>query len=229
MSVVLNGSSQYLDASSTLLSNEPIGISAWFNPNNVTTNYVIAALGDNGTAGNYNISTPGGVAGDPVRAVKNNDAGTGAVIADTSTGFSASTWQHGAAVFRSDTSRDAYLNGGSKGSNATSRTDPTPNFITIGALHLSSGFIQPFGGSLAEVYFMDYAPTDAENALLGKGVHPFDAAIPLANVRAWYPIMGEYNNRMAGGYPNLTATGSPTLGSHPAQPIYPRIGALMCL
>jgi len=186
-------------------------------------------LGNGGaTSGGYELRWSGAVASDPIRAIKNNDADSGEVIAVSSAGFSATTWYSSSAVFRSDTSRDAYLDGGSKGSNTTSRTDPTPDYIAIGAMRRSS-VSRFFDGDIAEVFVFDYAPTDAEIALLSKGIHPIDACVPVANIRAWYPLLGDDNNRMGGGYPNLSPTASPTFSSHPVKIIYPRIGALICL
>ena len=131
-------------------------------------------------------------------------------------------------MFRSDTSRDAYLNGGSKGSDATNISDPTPDFIAIGCL-LRSTASTFFPGSVAEAFFLDYAITDAQVTVLGKGVHPIDAAVPVSNIRGWYPLLAEDKNHMAGGYPALSPTASPTFGSHPSNPIYPRIGGLISM
>lgn len=225
MSRVFNGSSQYLSASSTLLSNEPIGLFCWANPSNITATGDVISLGNNGASGNYRLPFRGAVAGDPVSASKSDDAGTNNQ-ADSSTGYSASTWQNGAAAFRSDTSRDAYLNGSNKGSNTTSISDPTPDFITVGALRRST-ISTYFPGSIAEVFIFDYAPTDAEQTLLGKGIHPLDVGIPGVNIRGWYPLINNDNNHMANGYPNLTPSGSPTLDSHPSLIVYPRIGAVI--
>lgn len=127
MAIEFNGSSQYLSASSTLLANEPISMVAHFNPDDVTGEYTIASLGNNGSSGYYRLEARGSAGGDPVRASKDNDAGSGEVIANTSSGYSASAWHIAGANFGSDTSRDAFINGGNKGSNTTSRTDPTPD------------------------------------------------------------------------------------------------------
>lgn len=202
---------------------------AWINPDNATTAGVVHSLSNNGTDGYWVNLIAGTVAGDPFRTTKDNDAGTGDVSADTSAAFTALAWNAVASSYRSDTSRDSYLNGGNKGSNTTSRTDPTPNFISIGALHLSSGFSLFFDGSIAEAYFFDVAPTDAQQAILALGIHPLYAGIPFANIRGHYPLLGEDNNRVSNGYPNLAATASPTFGSHPPNVFRPRIGALISL
>lgn len=228
MARTFDGSSQYLSVASTLLGNEPIGMIVWANPDNITASVIPLGLGNNGASGNFFLQYAGATASDPVRAIKDNDAGSGSVIAATTAGYSAATWSLGAAMFLADNSRDVFLNGANKGSETTSRTDPTPDFISVGALRRNS-IVQPFDGALAEAFFFDVAVTDAQQALFAAGVHPIDACVPIANIRAWYPLMRDDNNRIGGGYPNLTATGSPTFSSHPPDPIYPRIGGLLCL
>lgn len=213
----------YVSGSSTLLSNEPICFFCWANPDNITTSYVVMALGNNGATGSYSLQFAGAVASDPVRALKDNDAGSGAVIAATSSGYTAA-WYAAAAQFGSDTSRDAFLSGANKGSNTTSRTDPTPDFVAIGTL-LRNAASQTFSGDVAEAFILDVIPTDTQHTLLAMGIHPLYAGIPAVNIRGWYPLLGDDNNRMGGGYPNLSQTGSPTFSSHPPLVIPPRLGS----
>jgi len=228
MARAFNGSTQYLSASSTLLSDEPIGMFCWGKPDNLTSNAVSVAIGDNSaTVGIYILQWAGseaGVAGDPIRGVKNDDSGTGFVIAFTSTGYS-TAWHSASASFRNNTSRDAYLDGGNKGSDTNSRADPTPDFISIGALKTSIVYVY-FAGLIADVFLVDADVTDAQHLAYGKG-YSILWNIPIKNVRAWYPLLRDDRNRMAGGYPDLTPTGSPTVSAHPPNVVHPRIGALM--
>lgn len=55
--------------------------------------------------------------------------------ASASGGFTASVWRQGAATFTSSTSRAAYLNGGNKGTNATSSSPGNLNRIAIFAAY----------------------------------------------------------------------------------------------
>lgn len=199
----------------------------WCLPSNLTATHTPIALGNNGANGCYVMHLDGAAGGDPVELIKQSDAGSAGIAASTAS-YSASSWNASGAAFRSDTSRDAYLGGANKGSNTTNVADPTPDFLSLGVL-LRSTAASYLTGSLAETFIFNYAPTDAEHALLGKGIHPIDAGILLSNIKGWYPLLAEDNNHMTGGYPNLSATGSPTFGSHPFQPIYPRIGALIGL
>jgi hypothetical protein len=227
MARAFNGTTQYLSAASSLLTNEPIGMFCFAKSNDAATQQVQIGLGNNGASGLYISDLAGSVGGDPVRAIKQNDGGTTGASATTA-GYSTGVWLASGHSFRSDTSRDSYKDGANKGSDTTNVSDPTPDFISIGCTLRSTA--QAFhNGDIANAFIFNYAPTDAEHALLGKGIHPIDVGIPIANIKAWYPLIADDNNRMAGGYPNLTPTGSPTFSSHPFQPIYPRVGALLSM
>ncbi len=227
MARVFNGSSQYLSASSTLLSNEPIDFVVFCNSDTITVLQTAIALGNNGISGQIGIYFRGDVGGDPVQAVKQDDAAAATGLASTSTGYTATTWYNVSSSMISNTSRAMFINGASKGTNATSVNDPTPDYISIGALRRSSAS-DYFDGSIAEAYVLDTNMTDAQHTLAGKGISPF-WLVPGKNVRAWYPLQGHNNNRVRNGYPDLTATGSPTNGTHPARVMRPKINGVMAV
>lgn len=224
MAVNFNGSSQYLTAASSLLSDETICMIGWGKPVNITAQMTVVSLGEKSASGFWSLEFSGATASDPIRALKDNTASTGVVAASSSSGFTAN-WHLGAANFSSNTSRDAFLDGANKGSNATSRTDSTPNLIEIGrrALLTPANY---FNGDIADVYILDMIPSDAQHALFGKGIHPLDAGIPFVNIRGWYTLMGSYQNSMAGGFPGLSAVGSPSFSADSGKNIPPQIGAL---
>lgn len=225
MARTFNGSSQYLSASSTLLTNEPIDMVIHGKSNSTTAGQFAISLGNNGTNGGIAFAFRGDVASDPLQAWKFDDTGVGG-SGVTSAGFSASTWYVGSSTFISNTSRSVFLNGASKGSDTTNAPDPTPDFITLGALRRSTLSLY-FDGSLAEAYILDVNMTDANHAVFGKGYSPL-WIVPIKNVRAWYPLQRHNSNNVRNGYPaDLTATGSPTTSSHPFNVVYPRIGALI--
>jgi hypothetical protein len=224
MARVFNGSSQYLSASSTLLSNEPIDVVMFANSDTTTAAQVAFCLGNNGASGMYSISFEGTTGGDPIRGLKQSDAGANG-FADTAS-YSAATWYAVSMSLISDTSRAIFLNG-TKTANTTNTADPSPDFITIGALRRSS-VAAYFDGSISETYMLDVNMSDAQHALAGKGISPF-WLVPGKNVRAWYPLQGHNNNRVRNGYPDLSATGSPTNGTHPARVMRPRINGVMAV
>lgn len=226
MARTFNGSSQYLSVSSALLTNEPIDIVLIGNSGSITVDQFAVSLGNNGANGGYGIAFRGDIASDPIQVWKFDDTGAGN-SGVTASGFVASSYYVGSASFISNTSRSVYINGANKGTNATNVPDPTSDFITIGALRRST-VSSYFNGSIAEVYMLDVNMTDAQHALAGKGISPF-WIIPGKNVRAWYPLQGHNNNRVRNGYPDLTATGSPTNGTHPARVFRPRINGVMAV
>ena len=218
--------SDYLSVASTLLGDEPIDMLAYGRSTSAANNQKAIVLGDGGgPSGFWGLAWRGDVASDPIRAEKNNDGGSGLVSAASSAGYSTNVWHVGWASFISNTSRAAGIDGGNKGTNTTSRTNPTPNFMSIGILK-HSGAAAPFEGDLAECYLLDYNLSDEQHAARGKGYSAL-WDVPVKNVRGWYPLLRDDNNRMAGGYPDLTPTGSPTFSSHPPKVIHPRIGALI--
>lgn len=219
-----NGSNQYLSASSTLLTDEPIDMLGFFNSDSNSANQTVLHLGNNGSNGNYWLQFAGGVASDPIRAIKTNDAASAQGIT-SSIGYTINQWIVAAASFISNTSRASFINGSTKGTNTTSVGDPTPDFITIGASRQSS-VASHFDGKAAEVYFLDANMSDDKHAMAGIGISPF-WFMPVANIRAWYPLLGNDNNNMANGYPDLTATNSPTQVEHPANIFFPQIGGEM--
>ena len=225
MARTFNGSSQYLSASSTLLSNEPIDFVIFANSNSTTAAQTAFSLGNSGAAtGAFAITFEGATAGDPVRVFKQSDAGVNGFA--SSAAYSGSTWYAVGNTFISDTSRAVFLNG-TKTADTTNVADPTPDYITIGAMRRSTvgGY---FSGTIAEVYVLDANMTDAQHTLAGKGISPF-WLVPGKNVRAWYPLQGHNNNRVRNGYPDLTATGNPTNGTHPARVMRPRINGVMAV
>jgi hypothetical protein len=227
MARVFNGSTQYLSASSTLLTNEPIDMTVLANADAATGVYTALSLGNSGAAtGIYASNMRGDVASDPTETIKQSDAATNG-IARTSTGFTAATWHALGSTFISDTSRATFIDGGSKVSDTTNVADPTPDYITIGASRRSA-LANYFDGSIAEAYILDANMSDAVHASVALGYSPIWSA-PLGNVRGWYPLQNDNNNRMAGGYPDLTATGSPTDVIHPFNVVYPSINGLITM
>lgn len=225
MARTFNGSSQYLSGSSTLLINEPIDIVIYANANTVTKyNTLIGMFNTGGTDGGYALYQEGTAASDPVSAYKENDAGTGG-NARNSSGYTAGVWNVISGTFVSDTSRSSFFNGATKTTNATNVTDPTPNNISIGA-SVNSAVALYNDGLAAEAYVLDVNMSDANHARAGIGISPF-WLVPGNNVRAWYPLNSNNSNRVRNGYPNLTATGSPTNGTHPARVFRPRINGVI--
>lgn len=222
MARVFNGSSQYLSGSSTLLSNEPIDMVVHANADTITAALCAVGLGDGASNAHYSLYMRGDVAGDPVEGQKRQTSSGRAASAS----YSATTQYVIGASFISDTSRAVFLDG-TKSTNTTNITDPSPDFISIGALRINAIF-DYFDGSLAESYILDVNMSDEDHAVVALGYSPI-WSYPIGNVRGWYPLQTDNNNRMAGGYPDLAATGSPTDAIHPFNVVYPSINGVITM
>jgi len=201
MSLVLNGTTQYLKRTSTPITDVPVTISCWFQSDSVTASQALASLED-GVNEFYLLQAAGAIAGDPVRAM--SYSGTWRVAA-TTTGYSAGTWTHALGIFAADNDRRAFISGGSKGTESTAEDVAAASYIMVGAYKASvpTGF---FDGKLAELAMWNIALSDANAASLAAGVLP--TAIEAANLIGYWPLFDDANDDK--GTANLTEIGSPS-------------------
>lgn len=214
-----DASSEYLWFNGAVITSEPITMSCWFNSNDITANQTLISLGNNGAQGVWRLAAMGGVGGDPVRAQKQSDAGATAQ-ADTTTGFSANTWHHACAVFNSNTSRSAYLDGGSAATNTTSVTDPTADFTAVGTM-LRSAATQFMSGRQADAAIWNVALTQSEIQALSKGF-PAHLIRP-QNLVAYWPLNGLQSPEvdLSGNANNLTLVGTAKANHAPIRMFTP--------
>jgi hypothetical protein len=193
---------------------EPFTMACWFYCLDNTTWHVLMSLGENGgPAGDfYYLGADGDDAGDNIWASAFSDPAQG--TAKTTTGFSASTWHHAAAVFASSSSRSVYLDGGGKGTDSTSVTGISVARTAIGVLLrdvVSAGV--HLDGSIAEAAVWDAALSDDEVAALAAGINT--RHIRPANLKAYWPLLS-YNplsDFTKNGY-DLTEVGTVSSSNH---------------
>lgn len=165
-----DAATEYLEDDSAPVTAVPFTISAWFYSDDVAIAQGVVVISDKDvTAEKFELFIAGQVGGDPVRAITQGGGGVG--IASSTTGYSANTWHHGCAVFNSTTSRSAFIDGGSKGTNTNSVTPSGMDRISIGR----RGDASPsnyFSGRIAEAAIWNVAISDAEVAVLATGVAP---------------------------------------------------------
>lgn len=213
MARLFNGSTQYLSNTASPVTGPPCSIAGWFYAATTTVNYdlifVRASASDVNYLGIY-ISEPANLGKISAAAA---DGATDA-LAVTTTSFTANTWNHAAATFTSATSRAAYLNGGGKGTDATSRS-PTINSLTVGGFSSGSLF-GAMNGRLAEIGLWDAALTDAEVTSLANGTSPL--RVRPQNLRCYWPLYGtgspEPNYARNSTDYSLTLQAAPTQISH---------------
>lgn len=116
------------------------------------------------------------------------------------------TWFHGAAVFTSATSRATFLNGGSKGTDATSVTPIAGNIVQIwlGGKQIDGAWNNTSTGNVeyGEFGIWNAALTDAEVLALARGVNP--TLVRPQNLVAYYPLQ-KFSPITANWYRNATA------------------------
>lgn len=203
-----------------------VTMACWFNSDDVTANQTLLSCADASETSNYmRLMAGGALTGDVIRAQVLAGLIADSALnanADTSTGFSANTWHHAAAVFtdNGDVTAHAYIDGGSKGSESrgtgwvnTDLLDRTAIGVVLDSTpnHYTSGMI-------AEPVFYNIGLSDEEVALLAKAVSPLMVR-PEAIVAYW-PLIGRTSPEidLVGGY-NLTLSGT-TAANHP-RVIYP--------
>jgi hypothetical protein len=172
MAYNFNGTNQYLSTASAPVTSWPLTMACWFNVATDTTQYVLMYVGKLNAEERFVLQAGGHLGGDPVATNYIQNDGI-SFRADTTSGFSANTWSHACAVHTSASSRTAYLNAGSGGTNTGSATlsNTGINAVLIGA---QSNPVNPAfsytSGLIAEVGIWNAALTAAEIASLAKGM-----------------------------------------------------------
>lgn len=201
----------YLSIGSALAS-MPMTFACWFNQDSAA-NQTLISMSDSTAASHYFdlLALSTGV----IRFRAN--AGGAAVNANTSTTYTAGQWGHACGVATSATDRAVFLNGGGKGTNATSRS-PTTNTTAFAALITSGGASQPFNGLMCDVAIWNVALSDADVAALY-------ASGPLmvrpASLVTYLPMIRGRTIALVGGQ-TYTVSGNPQPGTSHA-PVKRRI------
>lgn len=143
----------------------------------------------------------------------------------TSTGVTVNTWHHICGVEAASNDRAAYIDGGSKGTNAGSCT---PTGVTRTTIGVTADSTQAFwmNGRVFWPAIWNVALTDDEVALLAAGVSPL--LVRPSALAAFWPLEPQDSGGlgdMIGGY-DLTASGTSPAGNPDRaliRPTYPRL------
>lgn len=208
MAYEFNGTNQYLSTASAPITAVPLTIACWFYPDTITTRYTLAAINALNIVSNgfFNISARGDLSGDPIR-IAVDASGTAAV--NSTTGYTANSWNHACGVFESNSSRTVYCNGGGS---ATSTASYTPSNIVL----MRIGYFDTAGpaymdGRIAEVGVWNAALTAAEIASLADGF-TCDKVRP-QNLVFYAPLVRDLQD-VRGGL-TITNNNSATVATHP--------------
>lgn len=205
-----SSSSQYLTYSGAVLSATPLTMACFFNPVSGAGTYTLLSISDSAQSATY---LQLHLASNRVRASEGANGVGIATANNVTTNVSNGVWQHACGVFGSSSSRDAFLNGGLKGSNTTTIGAGTLDRTEIGAkFNIARGGYM--NGQIAEVGLWSAALTDAEVATLGKGVSPL--LVRPQSLVAYWPLIGRASPEIdiRGGF-NMTLGGTPTAADHP--------------
>lgn len=114
---------EYLSLSSAIISSPPLTIMGWGRTNlGATGNNALASLGLVSTTGGHNYLIMMNTAGSPAYAFTQNGGSSEGAASTANT--SDETWHHVAGVWSGSASRSVFLDGGNKGSNTNSITNP---------------------------------------------------------------------------------------------------------
>jgi len=210
-----SGSGQYHVTSSTPVTQSPLTMACWFNSDSATATQVLCSVAHSTSTGlvYFTLEAAGAIAGDPIRHRSRNGP-TGTV--DSTTGYTAGQWHHACAVVASTTSRAAYIDGGSKGTNSTSVSSSSAlDRIGLGCLAIQTATTLT-NGRIAEVGIWNVALTDDQVLSLARGYSPL--CVQPQGLVFYAPLVRNVQD-VRGGL-TLTATGSPTVADH-CRIIYP--------
>ncbi len=220
-----DGASEYLSRSSAILSTPPFVLSCWFNSDDITIQQILVEIGDNAANNHrYSLVASGAVGGDPIQAIARD---TGSSNATTSTGFSAGAWHYALGIWAATDDRRAFIGGGSKGTNATSRTPVGLDTTVIGA---RADGVNYMSGAIAEAAIWDLSGwfgqiAAAKADLFESFALPALAAgyspefFPLGLVSYWKLLRDEDKDYWGGNH--MTAFNTPSIATHPSKIIYP--------
>ncbi len=203
-----DGNSEWIKDDSTGLTSYPVSVSCHFNLDTQASAHGLFLITDSATANDWLALLYANDAGTLQAYSKSGGTTSNAV---TSSGWSIDTWHVGSASWASTTSRAVYLDGGSKGTNTTSRTPTSQDRLAVGALADSS--VDDFvSGKVAEMGVWNVELTDAEHAMLGKFVSPL-LVRPGSLVHYWDFVRGVYRDRV-GGVTLVNGGNAPDVGTH---------------
>jgi hypothetical protein len=206
-----NGTSDGLLVSLALA--PPFSMACWFRPDLDQNGTLMAACSSASVTGFFGLRVRGDVAGDPLEAIQ-QEATPGSTGAAQVNGVALSTWQHGLAVFTSNSSRAVYLNG-SGATNTTAVGSATPDRLS--ALYSARGGTPSayFGGQVAHAAVWSAALDATEAAQLAAGANP--AEVRKASLVGYWRLAGfdSPEPNMVSGGSSLAVSGATAGATNP--------------
>lgn len=206
-------SSEYLEHDSPLVTAVPLSMACWFQTHDAAFNSTLMGVFDKDAPTDaFALQCLGTFTPDEVVSCFSVRGGT-LGRANTTSSWTTNTWHHACGVFASTTDRRVFLDGASKGTNATSVTPINIDRLSLGR----SGDSTPgayLKGYLAGVGIWAGTLADAEVAILATGTPP-DRVQP-HNLVHHYDLVNLDNLNCRVGSTTLTAFNTPTTAdTHP--------------
>lgn len=208
-------SSNFLRYNSGLVTAVPLTIAGWGNFASTASRHMVGGPVNSASASSINCFIIAQESGGTVLFFTGGPSTQGGAASSTS--MSAGTWVHMAGVSSSITSRAAYLNGGGKGTNATSETPTGINRMSFGVQDNTAAATTPMasGDMLAEWGLWNIALADADILELSTGMSPL-LMHPESLVGYW-PMIGVNSpeNNVMSNTSVLSIQGSLSAAAHP--------------
>ncbi len=156
-------SSQFFNIESAVLTDYPFTFSCWFKVNDISNNYAFVFLADSSDTQFFNVlQVRGDEPGKKVSCFTATHGGAADGQADTTTSFVAGKWHLATGTFPGVSERNAFIDGGSKGSN-TETTGSISGYdrTDVGRLGVPSP-IAHLDGQIADARIYDRILSDAE-------------------------------------------------------------------
>lgn len=218
MAYDFDGTNQYIEHSTSPVTDEPVTLACWFNTDDNTTRTNLMSIGRTATdARGFRLELQGDV-GDKV-GFRTTGSGGGSVTSLSTASFSTGTWHHAAGVTSDQASRYTYLDGvaGTQNTGSVSAAS-TAMRLTVGVALRQGTYENYFNGRIAEAACWNVVLTDDEIAALANGFSPL--FIRPASLKLYVPLVqSAVVNLRSGG--SLTAVNTPTVSVHP-RIVYPR-------
>jgi hypothetical protein len=210
-----DASSQCLRASWSAVTAPPFSMAIWFRCTG--TSYGVMSIGLDSNDHHHSLLLTG--AGTVLAMTQRDEDWNN--YATSSATFTADVWQHACGTWASTAERHVYLNGGNKGDNSNSCTNPTVQDIALA--ERVDQYSDKFTGDLAEAAIWNVVLTDAEVAILGAGYSPL--FVRPQSLVAYWPLIRDPDIDIVGRN-SLTPINTPGVSAHPRilHPAVPSLG-----
>lgn len=178
-SLTFDGSSEYLENTTAVVSNFPFTLSAWVKTTATSSQTVVGIFVSTSSNQYYRITLS--AAGLPTIEASNTTART----ASSATAINDGAWHHVAAVFASSTSRTLYVDGVSKATSTTAATfTATINRLSVGRTSNSAPGSY-FNGSIDEVSLWSTGLAQADIDAVYNSGRPTDVSASTGILSFW--------------------------------------------